>query len=128
MPVDVSKLQFYSGYPIDKITQQGTVSYTVAGSSSSSPDIVTQTIPNTFGKKGFINLSWSVDNLNYQDQQNQLFFISSFFGGEQLISFQAQAGSDDSTIYFYLQNGLLDGSGNPTSQTVTINYAVYSVS
>lgn len=125
---DTSLLQYTSLYPIDKITQQGTVSYTVAGSSDpTTPTYSTQSITNISGKKSFVNMSWSVDTVNYQDQQSALYFNSTFFGGSQIISFQSQAGTDTNNVYFFMQNGLSDGSGNPVSQTVTINYAVYSI-
>lgn len=127
--VNVSKLQFYSGYPIDKITQQGTASFTVAGSTSpSTPTYSTQSIPNTLGLKAFVNSSWSTDTLNYQDQGTATYFSSTFFGGAQILSFQVQGGCDASNIYFFMQNGLSNGSGAAVSQTVTISYAVYSIS
>lgn len=127
--VDVTKLQFYSGYPIDKIILQGTQTYTVVGSNDiTTPHREIQTTPNTFGTKGIVILSWSTDNTNFYDQTGETRFISSFFGGAQGLSFQAQGGSDASTIYFYLQNGLSDGSGNPVSQTVNINWALVSIS
>lgn len=128
MTQNTADLQYTSLYPIDKITQQGTASYTVAGSSDpTTPTYSLQTIPNTSGKKSFVNMSWSIDTVNFQDQQSALYFNSSFFVGAQILKFQAQAGSDASNIYFFLQNGFSDGSGNPLSQTVTLNYAIYSI-
>lgn len=127
--VDVTKLQFYSGYPIDKIVQQGTASYTVAGSVDiTTPTRSLQTITNTYGVKGIVILSWSTDNTNFYDQSSPTRFISTFFGGAQGLSFQAQGGASDSTIYFYLQNGLSDGTGAAVSQTVSINFALVSTS
>lgn len=127
--VDVTKLQFYSGYPIDKIVQQDTQTYTVTGSNDiTTPHRVLQTVTNSFGTKGIVVLSWSTDTTNYFDQETPTRFVSTFFGGAQGLSFQAQGGSDNTTIYFYLQNGLSDGSGNPVSQTVTIQWALVSVS
>lgn len=127
--VDVTKLQFYSGYPIDKIVQQGIQTYTIAGSNDiTTPNRVLQTITNSYGLKGLVVLSWSTDSTNYYDQETPTRFISTFFGGSQGLSFQTQGGASDSTIYFYIQNGLSDNSGNPVSQTVTINYALVSIS
>ncbi len=127
--VDVSKLQFYSSYPIDKIVLQGTQTYTVAGSTDiTTPNRVIQTIPNTFGTRGKITLSWSTDTANFYDQLSPTRFISTFFGGAQGLSFQAQGGCSDSTIYFYLQNGLSDNAGAAVSQTVTINWTLKSTS
>lgn len=127
MSVDTAKLQFYSGYPIDKVVVEGTTSYSVAGSSGLSPTYSTQTITNSYATKGFINLSWSVDNSNFYDQNSQIQFYSQF-RLQPMLSGQVQGGVDTSSIYFFIRNGLHDAAGTPTTQTFYIKYAVYAIS
>lgn len=127
MTVDVSKLNFYSGYPIDKVVVEGTASYTVAGSSALTPTYSLQSVTNTYGAKAFINLSWSTDNLNFNDQNSQTQFYSAF-RSQPMLSGQVQGGVDAGNIYFFIKNGLHDAGGTATAQTFSINYAVYTIS
>ncbi len=123
MTVDVSKLQFYSGYPIDKITVQDTTSFSVAGGSGVIPTTSTQSITNPYGAKCLTTCSYSVDNTNFYDQNSGLQFYSTFHA-EPLLQMQVQCGSSDSNIYFYFSTNYQDGSGNALSQTVYIKYAI----
>lgn len=125
MSVDVSKLQFYSGYPIDKITQQDTVTYTVAaGVPSISPDTYPsslQSVPNTLGQKAFVTASWAIDGTNFISSLEQLQYFSATFMQPLQKAF-INCGVDGSNVYFYLVNNFT------SSITFTINYAVDSIS
>lgn len=126
MTVDVSKLKFYSGYPIDKITTDNTnapISYSIAGNAGVSPTTSLQSITNPFGAKGLSTCSFSVDNINFYDQNSPLIFYS-VFHAEPLTQMQVQCGVSDSTIYFFIQSNYHDAGGTPITQTVYINYAV----
>lgn len=129
MTVNTDILEFYSGYPIDKIALQGSATYTLAGPANASVanSFALQSIPNTYGQKGFVAVSWSTDGANFHSQDIPTYYDDTFFGNPAAISFQALGGSDASKIYFFLQNGLTDAGGNPISQTVIINYALYSL-
>lgn len=121
MTVDVTKLQFYSGYPIDKITQQATISYTVAaGTPSAIPPYngSLKNIVNTTSSKSLINASWSLDGVNFISTQATTNYIN---GSQVLPKAAVTVGSSDNLIYFYLINNFT------SSLTFTINYAVYSV-
>lgn len=123
MTVDITKLQYYSGYPIDKITVEDTTSYSMAGAGGLSTNTSLQTVTNPFGQRCLSTCSYSVDNINFYDQNTALPFFSTFHQ-TYLTQMQVQCGSSDTTIYFFLQSNYQDGAGNPLTQTVYINYAL----
>ena len=110
MTVDVTKLKFYSVYPIDKIVLSGQVSYLVTASTSS-----LQTIPNTYGTKLLVVASYSVDGVNFNSSHVILANLSANLA-------EINCGVSTSNIYFYIINGY------GVNTTFTINYAVYSIS
>lgn len=124
MTVDISKLQFYSGYPIDKIVQSDTVTYTVPSTTpASSPPYPSslQTIPNTYGQKALIIASWSIDGINFNSSLATLNYFSATFVTVLPKAF-VNCGVDSTSIYFYIVNNFT------TSLTFTIQYAIYSIS
>lgn len=108
-------LQFYSGNPIDKITVQGSTSYSLTGSPT--PATATHSISNPYGLKCLTNVSWSIDNTNFYDQDDEIWISI----GQTLCSLKV--GVSDSDIYFYLTN-----STNGNTYTFYINYTLYSIS
>lgn len=143
MTVDRSKLQFYSGDPIDKVVATRTVTYTNDGATTQAPQtakIQTDTIDNPYGKKCFARFKWSVDGTNFNSPTTVLSYTytSTNPGGSTIITGQKAAvsvGVSDSTIYFVTGNGWHgdvsdDGTTytyTPTSQTFTIKYALFEV-
>lgn len=122
--IDVTKLKFYSGYPIDKIFKQDTVSFTRASgvpvSFGLAPNTL-QTIPNTYGVKGLVVASWSIDGVNFNSTLDTLEYFSATFLSP-ILKASVNVGCEDSNIYFWLVNNFT------SSLTYTINYSIYSIS
>lgn len=124
MQPSVDDLQFYSGYPIDKIVQQDTLSFTVsAGSPTDVPPFpgVLETVGNGYGQKAFVAASWSIDGTNFNSSLTTLMYFSSGFM-ENIVKASMNCGVDSGFVYFYLVNNFTG------SLTFTINYAVYAIS
>lgn len=123
MQPSVDDLQFYSGYPIDKIVQQDTVPFTVAAGVVTDvppyPSVV-QTVANSYGQKAFVTASWSIDGTNFNSSLTTLMYFNSSFM-EDIPKASVNCGSDSGLIYFYLVNNFT------SSLTFTINYAVYAI-
>lgn len=134
MSVDINKLNFSSDHPIDKIVTTGTVSVTNDGSSGDyqTAKIVSSSIANPYGKKAFVRARWSVNGTDYNSLHTHLLYSFVVSGVATLKGLKAalSIGVSDSTITFRTANGL---HGNvpapptftPTSQTFTIDYAVF---
>lgn len=108
---DVSKLNFVSNYPVDKVVAENKalpLIYTVAAYTE-----VTNSIPNPYGKKCFTTMSWSLDGSNYYPAQAKL--SNAFMPS-------ANAWADATNVYFYLDN-----SGMATSSTFYIIYALDTI-
>lgn len=122
--VDVSKLQFYSGFPIDKIVASGTVTYTIASGTPQSlspyPNSL-QTISNPYGAKALVIGSWSIDGTNFYSSLDQITYYSSTFM-EIVLKASVNIGCDANSIYFWINNNFT------SSLTFTINYAEYAIS
>lgn len=153
MARDVTKLQFFSNDPIDKIVQQGEISITNDGNTtttgtSTGPQtakIVEDTAPNNYGKAALARFRWSVDGgTNWQGMEAELLFtftitltdIPVTSSPMQGLEAAMSIGCDDSTITFRTANGAhgnvsrLSTAGSatgytPTSQTFLIQYALY---
>lgn len=121
MTADIDKLNFSIDYPIDKIAVEGTASYTVSGTATTTPVASLQSITNPFGHKCLMTVRWSVDGTNFYDMDGSINFFSATFS-EFIFGAGVKAGCSDSTIYFYMINGY------DTSKTFTINYTLYSIS
>lgn len=73
MTVDVNKLIFYSGYPIDKIVNTGTIVITNDGNTTASgtgtgdqfAKVTTTSIVNPYAKKCFVRYVWSTNFVDY---------------------------------------------------------------
>lgn len=87
---NINKVRFCSLFPTDKIVYEDTYSQSLATGSS-----VTVPIVNPYGRKCFITLAWSVDNVNFYPAE-----------GYTAVSqpYTANAWVSDSTIYIYLTN------------------------
>lgn len=142
MTVDVTKLNFYSGYPIDKIVATGTVSVSNDGSTTDpqSAKIVTATRTNTYGKQCFVRAVYSTDGINFNPISSHLVYTFNYnatYIPDTFIMSGLKAavsvGVSNTTIYFRTANGLHgdvtdDGVSvtySPTAQTFTIKYALY---
>jgi len=111
---------------LDKIVYEDEVTYTVPGPASiSDPTYQLETIPNPYGQKCFVAASYSVDGVNFYDQSMFIYYFFNSFN-PQVLSFSVDVGCSDSTIYFFLTNGLEVG-GSPVSQTVTIRFAIHTL-
>lgn len=148
MTIDRTKLAYSSEDPIDKIVSTGTI--TVVNDGATSPTyqkakIVTSTITNPYGKKCFVRARWSVDGTNKNSLHTHLVytFVVSTVPGDpghpasatlNGLKAAVSIGVSNSTIYFRTANGLhgnVSGtttpSYTPTSQTFTIDYALYEI-
>lgn len=124
MQPSVSDLQFYSGYPIDKIVQQDTVTFPVsAGTPKTVPPFpsVLESVGNGYGQKVFVTASWSTDGTNFNSSLTTLMYFSSGLA-ENVVKSSVNCGSDSGFIYFYIVNNFT------SSLTFTINYAAYAIS
>lgn len=121
-PVD-STLAFYSGWDIDKIVQQDTLTFTVNSGTPVDfgvPPNSLESVTNTSGKKALIVASWSIDGTNYNSTKTQLRYYNSTLK-EPPLKASVNVGCDDDNVYFWLVN-------NYTSNlTFTINYAVVAI-
>lgn len=121
MTVDRSKLNFYSGDPIDKIIVYSSktdssdpsipadVTYSIAAGSPFPATFLLQSIPNPYGQRGTPTLSFSLDGTNYYEQSDQ---------PNASLQVSVICGCSDSTIYFYIQNQ------STSPQTVHIQFAI----
>lgn len=130
--IDPTKVQFASSLNADKIAAYSTnvdsspssvgigYSYSIPGSSTFTPTYTTESIPNPYGKKCYPNLSWSVDGVNYYDQDAQLPYYNSA-NKEQFTQMGVSCGCSNSTIYFVFQ------SSYTSTQTVYIQFAIDNI-
>lgn len=121
--VDTSKLQFYSGYPIDKIVVQDTQTFLVPKPGTPGPgnDLITlRSIINPYQKKGYSTLSYSLDGVNFYDQAVQLAYYNATFA-EQLLQISVKCACNDSLIYFVFTSNFT------ADQNVTVNYTIDTV-
>jgi hypothetical protein len=131
MTADPTKINFYSGFPIDKITAYSSttgsspssvpvnISYSIAGDPTNGVFVI-ESIANPYGKKCLTNLSWSVDGINYYDQDAQL----QYYNASQhlnLTQMQVQCGCSDANIYFSFT------SFYTSTQTVYLQFAIDSI-
>lgn len=124
MTVDTSKLQFYSGYPIDKIVQQDTVTFTLNAGVPTDfgvPPNALHTVPNTYAKKAFVRASWALDGTNFNSSLTQLVYFNTSLM-EPIQKAWISVGVDSTSIYFWLVNNFT------SNLTYTINYAVFAIS
>ena len=152
MTRDVTKLQFFSDDPADKIVATGTVTVTNDGNTTAASGtgdgpqkakIAETSITNSYGKKSFVRYVWAVDGTNFNSSLTHLLYDFTLTYTDipvtsdplQGLKGAVSVGLSDSLIYFRTANGFHGNvsttSGNPnngytpTSQTFTIKYAVY---
>lgn len=114
---------------IDKILYEDSVTYSVTGAAinPTTPHLRLESIPNPTGQKCLTAVSWSVDGVNFYDQQAATYYYLNAFN-PNVLSFNAMVGTDENFIYFSMRNGLVDvNTFAPITQTVTINYALYAI-
>lgn len=142
--VDTTKLDFFSGNPVDKIVAQGLTTLVNDGVTSNAPQsskIVSATLPNPYGKKVLCRFVWSIDGTNYNSGESHLIYtytITSGGGTTTLGGLQGavSVGVSSSTITVRTANGYHGNvSDNGTTysyscnpQTFSIKYALYEVS
>jgi hypothetical protein len=145
-------LHFLSTDPIDKIVQQGEITIVNDGNTTTSGTgtgeqtarIVSDTVPNSYGRAGLVRARWSIDGgTNWQSLETEIVYTftltitdipltDTLSGLDSAISI----GCSDSTITFRTANGrhgnvsILStdpiGTGyTPTSRTFIIQYALY---
>lgn len=154
MTRDVTKLNFYSGDPIDKVVATGTVSYVNSGDTTGSgtgtgydtSKIQVDTIPNPYKKACFCRYVWSLDGTNFNSGETRLTYSYTSTITDQHATSPPQpglegavsVGVDGTTVYFVTANGL---HGNvsalfsdpttvgyvPTAQVFTIKYALFEI-
>lgn len=154
MTRDVTKLNFYSGDPIDKIVATGTVTYTNDGNTTSSgtnigyqsAKIQTDTISNLYNKRVLCRYIWSIDGTNFNSSESRITFsytitftdIPTTSPSQIGLRAAVSVGVSDNTIYFLTANGYhgnvstLSSSPStigytPISQTFTIKYALFEI-
>ena len=142
MSVDTSKLNFITRHSIDKVVQQGTVTIVNDGATTSATEskIVTETVPNDYGRAALARCRWRVDGGSWQGMTSQMVYTftytdSTIPSSDSTPGLKAaiSIGCDDNFVYFRTANGLhgdvtYNGSTEsytPTSQTFEIEYALY---
>jgi hypothetical protein len=128
---DPTQTQFASEYVVDKIATWSStldsapsnvginISYTIPGSASPFPTNSIRSVMNPYDKKCLTNLSWSVDGVNYYDQDTTLDYYNAT-NQEMFTQMQVTCGCSNSTIYFFFQ------SSYTSTQTVYLQYAIDS--
>lgn len=119
MSVDVTKVQFYGGYTIDKITTQGTLTYNIPTGSLISPSSTVQKIANPYQKRCLTSASYSTDGLSFYDQTEDEFYFDPGLGFYET-KLTVRCGCDDNTIYFWIK-------ARYSPLTVTINYTLDNI-
>lgn len=131
--VDATKVQFYSGDVTDKIAVFSTNtdsssngigiqgSMTAVAGVPSVGALTTANIPNPYGKRCLMTLSWSLDAVNYYPMNQPAYYYNAT---DASYYWQAEAfgGCSDSTIYF----GVF--SQYTANQTVYFQFALDSPS
>jgi len=147
---DRTKLNFFTGDPVDKIVAEGTITIVNDGATSQAPQsakIVEQRIANPYGKKVFCRFVYSVDGgVSYNGQDAHLAytytitvippspgagFVSTLGGLKAAVSIGVSA----SEIIFRTANGWHSNTTDngtvyaytPNSQTFIIKYALFEV-
>lgn len=76
--IDINKLQFYSGNPIDKIVATpDPVIITNSGGTTQAPQtafLTSDTYPNPYGKACFVRYKWSIDGQNFNAGEAHLVY------------------------------------------------------
>lgn len=110
--VDATKTQMETTHQVDKVAMYSSTTDSsgdgigiggsfVAAAASSLPftTITTASVPNPYGKKCLMTLSWSVDNINYHPMNVPIFYFNASYNSYFWRALAAGGCSDD-TIYF----------------------------
>ena len=143
MGVDVTKLQFYSGYVADKVVTTGSILITnngdTTGLGSNTGDqtarIVTSSIANPYGKKAFVRYKWTTNSLDFNSSDtHQVYSYTTTFTDIPVTSSPMQAlraavsiGVNASNIIFYTANGLHGNVSRLSSSSSTVGYTPVSL-
>lgn len=121
--------------PVDKIVHQGEVTITNDGATlfPEESKIVTATATNPYGKAVFARARWTVDGgASWQSMDSRIMFqYQDLDLGATLYGLRAaiSIGCSDSSVHFRTANGyhgnVSAGAYSPTSQTFTIQYALF---
>jgi hypothetical protein len=143
--VDVAKVNYFSGDPIDKVVQEGSISIVNDGATSisTSAKIVQETVANSYGRATLMRARWSTNGgTDWQALETEVLYTfnnnyNGMFGSfTTLLSGLRSAvsvGCSDDLIYFRTANGLhgdvaqddVGSTYTPTSLTFLIQYALY---
>jgi hypothetical protein len=144
---DLTKLNFFSRYPIDKIVQQGEI--TIVNDGATNPNhqqakVVTGSQTNNYGKTCLARARWSIDGgSNWQALEAELTYtytlssVSGDPGHPYTVRFSGldsaiSIGTSTSQVNFRTANGrhgnvtgATSPSYTPTSRTFLIQYVLY---
>lgn len=95
MTSDLSKLNYTSQYPIDKVVVDDQVATPLTYTGIPDLTQTTQTVPNTFGQKCFVTLSWSVNGTDYYPAQAYTAANAPY---------TANGWTDSALVYIFLEN------------------------
>lgn len=151
---NIDNLALVSSYPIDKVVlwdtitvaNDGNTTATGSGGGYQSARVVSQSIPNKYGKKAHCRFSWSTNNNDFNSLDTRLLFDFTVtltdvpVTSTPLYGLQAgvSVGVNSTNITFVTGNGyhgnvsklVADPSTTgytPIPQTFTINYALYAL-
>lgn len=125
-------LEFYSNDPIDKIVLTDSITIVNDGNSGDyqSAKIVTQNIPNPYGKKCLVNFKWVEDSFSNNTPDTRQYYGYTADGAKLGgLSGAVSVGVSPTEIKFRTANGLhgnvTAGVFTPISRTFEISYALY---
>lgn len=155
MFVDITKLQFHSGYPIDKVvraptqpvivTNDGNTTTTGTNTGDEQAKIVTSSITNPYGKRAFVRFKWATNGTDFNGADAQQIFsytitftdIPTTSSPLRALKAACSIGISDNNITFITANGFhgnvsrksTDGNTGytPTSLDFTIYYAIFEI-
>lgn len=139
---DVTKLQFYSGYPIDKIVNTGTIVITNDGNTTGSgtgtgnqfAKITTTSITNPYAKKCLVRYVWATDGVNFNAPTAHIdyTFTTTFTdipvtsSPQQGLKSAVAVGASAASITFLTGNGFHGNVSSLSSDPVTVGYTPIS--
>lgn len=139
MTRDVTKLQFFSSDPIDKIVASGTYTMTndgntlAAGGTGDGPQaakIVQESQPHTYGKSALIRYKWSTNGSDFNAATAHLLFSFTITFTDipvtssplQGLTSAVSVGCDASNIYFRTANGRHGNVSQKTTDPAASGY------
>lgn len=102
---DASKLNFFTPENMDKVAASDTFTYTMAagvndGSGFVTPVEATQILTNPYGRKGFLTIAYSIDNINFYPGK-VIWFQPGALPTPNDVRASVGGSVNDENIYFY---------------------------